>query len=68
MSITNKTYETMTNVAVKKENGRVLFYQCRPVLKTETVVSYNNRNQPTLNDQLMQIQQSLRLIRITRGK
>lgn len=60
----NKTQDVCENVAVKKENGRVLFYQCRAVLKREKEYRVV---QPTPHDIENKLRHTLSLIRITRG-
>lgn len=62
--ISNKTLDVMINTAVKKENGKIVFSQCRPKLHYQPAKLLQ---MPTTVDIEARLRNSLHLIRITRG-
>lgn len=63
--ISNKTLDVMINTAVKKENGRIVFSQCRPKLYYQPAKVLQ---MPTTVDIEQRLRHNLSLIRITRGQ
>ena len=65
----NKTFRVCTNTPVRNQNGRWLFRQCRPKLRTIQPITQNRLtdNRKTVGDVLGRLEYNRRLYNIVRG-
>lgn len=69
MPQTNNTLRVVVNCPVRIQNGRMVFRQCRPKLRTEHANTQNSIefNRKTVGDVLCRLEYNRQLLLITRG-